>query len=138
MANCKPFELITNSKKLFSTLYSTATCITYFMPFTLQSRCHTAIIPTSGRLILSNIITLSKIRSTPKLYNSCMLLPGQKLYRIAGYFRRVFIFGYFEEAFFCENKFLYPTVLRKYILTINNQILVYTHVIPSLQCECDC
>ena len=39
-------------------------------------------------------------------------------YRIAGYFRRVFIFGYFKEAFFCENKFLGPTVLRKYIHTI--------------------
>ena len=23
-------------------------------------------------------------------------------YRVAGYFRRVFIFGYFEEAFLCE------------------------------------
>ena len=40
------------------------------------------------------------------------------LYRIAGYFRRVFIFGYFEEAFFCENKFPGPTVIRKYISTI--------------------
>ena len=39
-------------------------------------------------------------------------------YRIAGYFRRVFIFGYFEEALFCENKFPGPTVIRKYILTI--------------------
>ena len=33
-------------------------------------------------------------------------------YRIAGYFRRVFIFGYFEEAFFYENKFPDPTVIR--------------------------
>ena len=32
-------------------------------------------------------------------------------YRIAGYFRRVFIFRYFEEAFHGENKFLGPTVL---------------------------
>ena len=37
---------------------------------------------------------------------------------IAGYFRRVVIFRYFEEAFFCKNKFLGLTVLRKYILTI--------------------
>ena len=59
------------------------------------------------------------------------------IYRTAGYFRRVFIFGYFKKAFLCENKFLGPTALRKYIPTINNQI-VYTHVIPSLQCECDC
>ena len=39
-------------------------------------------------------------------------------YRIAGYFRRVFIFGYFKEAFFCENKFPGPTVIQKCILTI--------------------
>ena len=40
------------------------------------------------------------------------------VYRIAGYFRRVFIYRYFEEAFFCENKFPGPIVIQKYILTI--------------------
>ena len=40
------------------------------------------------------------------------------MYCIAGYFRRVIIFGYFEETFFCENEYLGPTVLQKYILTI--------------------
>ena len=39
-------------------------------------------------------------------------------YLIAGYLQRVFIFGYFEEAFFCENKLLCPTDTRKYILMI--------------------
>ena len=59
-------------------------------------------------------------------------------YRTASYFRRVFIFGYFEQAFLCENEFLGPTVLREHIPTINNKMLVYTHVISFLQCECDC
>ena len=34
-------------------------------------------------------------------------------YRIAGNFRKVFIFGYFEEALLFENKFPCPVVLRK-------------------------
>ena len=38
--------------------------------------------------------------------------------RIAGYFRTVFIFGYFEQAFFYENKFPGPTVIRKHIVMI--------------------
>ena len=37
--------------------------------------------------------------------------------RYSGLFLKVFIFGYFEEALFCENKFPGPTVIRKYILT---------------------
>ena len=36
-------------------------------------------------------------------------------YRIAGYFRKEFIFGYFEEAFLFENKFLVTTFLQKLI-----------------------
>ena len=36
-----------------------------------------------------------------------------KDYRIAGNFRKVFIFGYFEEAFLFENKFPRPVVFRK-------------------------
>ena len=54
-----------------------------------------------------------------------------------GLFSKGFIFGYFKEAFLCKNKFLGPTILRKYIPTINNEMLVCTHVIPSLQCKCD-
>ena len=46
----------------------------------------------------------------------CLWLIG--LYHIVGYFRRILIFGYFKEAFFCENKFPGPTVIWKYILTI--------------------
>ena len=53
-------------------------------------------------------------------------------YRIAGYFRRVFIFGYFEVAFFFENNFLGPSLLRKLIPTINYKLLVCTHVICSV------
>jgi len=34
-------------------------------------------------------------------------------YRIAGYFRKVFIFGYFERACHFENKFPGQAVLRK-------------------------
>ena len=34
-------------------------------------------------------------------------------YRIAGNFRKVFIFGYFEEALLFENKFPRPVVFRK-------------------------
>ena len=33
-------------------------------------------------------------------------------YRIAGNFRKVFIFGYFEEALLFENKFPRPVALR--------------------------
>ena len=36
-------------------------------------------------------------------------------YCIAGYFRREFIFGYFEEAFLFENKFLVAVFLQKLI-----------------------
>ena len=35
------------------------------------------------------------------------------MYRIAGNFQKVFIFGYFEEAFLFENKFSRLVVLRK-------------------------
>ena len=38
-------------------------------------------------------------------------------YRIAGNFRKVFIFGYFEEALLFENKFPRPVVFQKYIPT---------------------
>ena len=37
------------------------------------------------------------------------------IYRIAGYFRREFIFGYFIEAFLFDNKFLVTAFLRKLI-----------------------
>ena len=37
------------------------------------------------------------------------------IYRIAGYFRREFIFGYFEEAFLFEIKFLVTAFLQKLI-----------------------
>ena len=49
-----------------------------------------------------------------KLYNYRAAI----IYHIAGYFQRVLIFGYFEEAFFCKNKFPGPTVIPEYILTI--------------------
>ena len=35
----------------------------------------------------------------------------------AGYFQRKFIFGYFEEAFLFENKFLVTVFLQKLIST---------------------
>ena len=43
-------------------------------------------------------------------------MPANRLiHRIAGYFRREFIFGYFEEAFLFENKFRLTAFLRKLI-----------------------
>ena len=49
-------------------------------------------------------------------------------YHIAGYFRRDFIFGYFEERpFSFENKFLGPTVLRKYIHTIKLNACLHSY-----------
>ena len=39
------------------------------------------------------------------------------MYRIAGNFQRVFIFGYFEEALLFENKFPRPVALHKQIPT---------------------
>ena len=57
-------------------------------------------------------------------------------YRIAGYFQRVFIFRYFEEAFFRKNKSPGPTVFEK-IFSRLNKMLVCTHLITlSLQHEC--
>ena len=44
-------------------------------------------------------------------------------YCIAGYFRRAFIFRYFEEAFFCKNKFL------GLLFFDNNYLLTSTHMI---------
>ena len=38
-------------------------------------------------------------------------------YRVADYFRREFIFGYFEEAFLFKNNFLVASFLRKLIPT---------------------
>ena len=35
------------------------------------------------------------------------------IYRITGNFRKVFIFGYFEEALLFENTFPHPVVLQK-------------------------
>ena len=43
---------------------------------------------------------------------TCMCLCACE-YHIAGYFRRVFIFGYFEESFILENKFPVTASLRK-------------------------
>ena len=43
---------------------------------------------------------------------TCMCLCACE-YRIAGYFRRVFIFRYFEESFIFENKFLVTASLQK-------------------------
>ena len=67
-----------------------------------------------------------------------MILIGRfvvSYYRIVGYFLKVFIFGYFEEAFFCKNKFLGTIFIPKYILMIK-KMLVCTHVITlSLQYE---
>ena len=41
---------------------------------------------------------------------------------MAGYFGRVFIFGYF----FCENKFPGPIVIQKYILTIKQNACLHS------------
>jgi len=46
---------------------------------------------------------------------------GRYTYRIAAYFQKVFIFGYFERAFFCENKFQRIILLRKLIPTIDSR-----------------
>ena len=43
-------------------------------------------------------------------------MPANRLiYRIVGYFRREFIFGYFKEAFLFENKFWLTAFLQKLI-----------------------
>ena len=45
------------------------------------------------------------------------------VYRIAGYFQRVFILGYFEEASFFKNKFFVIAkkqhVIAPYVININ-------------------
>ena len=45
----------------------------------------------------------------------------------SGLFLNGFYFGYFEEAFFCENKFPGLTVIRKYIRTIKQNACLHSH-----------
>ena len=47
-------------------------------------------------------------------------------YRIAGYFRRVFIFGYFEEGPFSAKINSYVQLFRKYRLTIKKCLFALT------------
>jgi len=46
-------------------------------------------------------------------------------YRIACYFRRVFIFGYFEETLLFENKFLVPPFYEKNFTSYNTSKYTY-------------
>ena len=45
--------------------------------------------------------------------NMSMYIKSQYVTLIASYFRRVFILGYFEVAFFFENNFLGPSLHQK-------------------------
>jgi len=75
------------------------------------------------------VIYLSCSRPTCIVCNvNCTLL----CYRIAAYFRKVFIFGYFERAFLCENKFQRIIFLRKLITTIDSTAPECVHVINFL------
>ena len=56
-------------------------------------------------------------------FENIILMCGYINYRIAGYFQRVFILGYFEEASFCKNKFFVIAkkqhVITPHVININ-------------------
>ena len=62
------------------------------------------------------------------------MLEEYNVHCMAGYLRREFIFGYFEEAFLFENEFLVTAFLQKLIPTtkINSHYKNYQHHVRIL------